>query len=107
GRDGRLGDLADVAVGEDDVRGLAAQLEADPLDPGGGPAQDVRAGLGAAGEADLRHVRMLDQLLAQLAAGPGQDAEYAGRDTGRPAAGLQLERGQRGRRRGLEDHAVP
>ena len=58
----RLGELAlEVGVGEDDVRGLAAQLEGDALDRARGAAHHLLPDLGRAREADLRHVRVLDE----------------------------------------------
>src|SRR5207253_7125030 len=55
--------LLEVGVGEDDVRGLAAELERDALDRRGGAGHHAPTDLGRAGEADLRAVRMLDEPL--------------------------------------------
>src|SRR5439155_22725132 len=51
-RRGRSGAL-EIGVGEDHVRGLAAELEGDALDRGGRALHDALPDLGRAGEADL------------------------------------------------------
>ena len=81
----RGGGRLDVGVGEDDVRGLAAELERDALDRVGRARGDPAADLGRAGEGDLGDVGVLDQAVAaDLLPGP---ATTFSTPSGRPASG--------------------
>ncbi len=75
-RCGRRGAL-EVGVGEDDVGGLAAELERDPLDRPRSAPHHPLPDLGRAGEADLRHVRMLDEPRTHDRALAGEDVDDA------------------------------
>ena len=55
-RDDALDGLVEVGVVEHDVRRLAAELERDGLEVARRQLVDLAAGLGAAGEADVRDV---------------------------------------------------
>ena len=83
------GRTLEVGIGEDDVRGLAAELERHALDRPGGALHHAAADLGRAGEADLGDVGMLDQTLADLGALADDDLDDAFRN-----ARLEAELGQ-------------
>src|SRR5579864_4691342 len=85
----------EIGVGEDDVRRLAAQLEGDTLDGGGGAAHDVAPDLGRAGEGDLGHLRVLDQGVADRRAAARDDVQDARRQAGLGRQLGELERRQR------------
>ena len=95
--DDALDGLVDGRVVEDDVGGLAAELEGDPLVGAGHGLGDRAADLGRAGEGDLVDVRVRDERPAGLA-GAGDDVDDAGRQVGLLA---DLGEQQRGQRRGL------
>ncbi len=78
-----LDGLVDGRVVEDDVGGLAAELEGHPLVGAGRGALDQLADLGRAGERDLVDAGVLDERAAGLA-GAGEDVDDA-RAAGRPA----------------------
>ena len=95
--DDALDGLVDRRVVEDDVGGLAAELEGDLLVGAGDRPGDRPADLGRAGERDLVDVRVRDQRPAGLA-GAGDDVDDARRQVGLLA---DLGEQQRGQRRGL------
>ena len=66
----RCGRLLEIGVGEDHVRGLAAELEGHALDRRRRALHHALADLGRAGEADLGDVRVLDETLADDRARP-------------------------------------
>ena len=103
----RLGRRVEVRVGEDDVRGLAAELERDPLDRLRGPGRDRAPDLGRAGEGDLGDVGVLYQPPAAFRAGSGDDVEHALGEPGVEGDPLELERGQRRQLGRLEHDRVP
>ena len=98
--------LLEVGVGEDDVRGLAAELERDALDRRGGAFHHGAADLGRAGEADLRDVGMLDEALADDRALADDDVEHALGDPGLERELGEPERGERRQLRRLEHDGV-
>ena len=69
----------DVGVVEDDDRRLAAELEMDPLQVGGGGRGHLHPGPDAAGDRDHRRDRVRDQGPAGVAV-PAHDVEHAGRE---------------------------
>ena len=76
----RLGrEALDVGVGVDDVRALAAELEADLLHVVRGQPHDLLAGRRLAGERDLADARVRGDRGAGGPARPGHDVEHAGR----------------------------
>ena len=79
--------VVEVGVVEDDGGGLAAELEADPLELLAAHRGDLAAGGGRAGEGDLVDARVGDQVLADLAAA-GDDVDDARRGR-RPPAGAR------------------
>ena len=85
--------LVDRRVLEDDVGGLAAELERQALAGAGRRALDELADLGRAREGDLRDARMVDEVRARLA-GARHDVDDAGRqirllaDLGRDASAV-------------------
>ena len=95
--------LLQVGVGEDDVRGLAAELEGDALDRRGSAFHDAAADLGAAGEADLGDVGVLDEPSADDGALADDDVEDAFGDAGLEGELGEPERGERRQLGGLED----
>ena len=58
---------------------LAAELEAEPLELAAGPLGDRPARLRAAGERDDADVRVVDDRVADVAAGAGDEVDDAGR----------------------------
>ena len=98
--------LLEVGVGEDDVGRLAAELERDALDRRGGALHHRAAHLGRAGEADLRHVRMLDEAAADDRALADEDVDDALRDPGLEHELGQPQRRQRRQLGGLQDDRV-
>ena len=95
--DDALDGLVDRRVVEDDVRGLAAELEGELLVGAGDRARDRLADLGRAGERDLVDAGVLDERAAGLARA-GDDVDDAGRQVGLLA---DVGEEQRGERRGL------
>ncbi len=99
--DDPLDRLVERRVVEDDVRGLAAELEREPLAAAGEAALDLLAHLGRAGEGDL-----VDGCLHERRAGgavPGQDVHDAGGQLGLAQDVAEGERGQ-WRRLGRLEH---
>ena len=92
-------------VVEDDVGGLAAELEGDLLVGAGDRLGDRLADVGRAGEGDLVDVRVLDQRVAGLA-GAGDDVDDARRQVGLLADLGEQQRGQRGGLGRLEHDGV-
>jgi hypothetical protein len=103
---GRRRRLLQVRVGIDDVRGLAAQLQRDPLDRLGGAGRDAPAHLGGARERDLRHVGVLHEPLSAHRAGPGDDVHDTLGDARVERDPLELERGERRELGGLQHDRV-
>src|SRR5215212_4530913 len=101
------GGLLQVGVGEDHVRGLAAELEGYPLYGAGGALGDPPSHLGRAGEGDLRDVRTLDQALPDLAPRPDDDVHDALGYAGVARDALKLDGGEGRESGGLEDESVP
>ncbi len=98
--------LLQVGVREHDAGALAAELERDALDRAGRLARDLDADLGRAGEADLADERMLDERVADGAAGAGDDVEHAGGQA-RLEPELRVAQGREGGEAGgLEHHGV-
>ena len=79
----RLGHLLDVGVGEDDQRGMAAQLEAQTLDLVGRAADQLLADLGRAGEADLADRGMLEEGVGDRPGGADHEVGHSGRNARR------------------------
>src|SRR5581483_5010091 len=79
---GRGSRFLQVRVGEDDVGGLAAELERHALDRLRGALHDAPANLRAAREADLGDVRVLDEALADDGPLADEDVEDAFGDPG-------------------------
>src|SRR5919202_5219215 len=98
--------LLQVGVGEEDARRLAAELEGDPLDRPRGGGHDLAPHLGRAREGDLRHVGVLGEALADLAAWPHDDVDRALGVAGLVRYPLELEGGQRGDLGRLEHEGV-
>ena len=94
--DGRLGDLRDIGVGEDDQGGMTAELEAEPLDAVGRAPDQVLAHFRRAGEADLPHGGMLEKKRGERPRRAHHQVGHAGRQAGVGQAGEHLEQGQRG-----------
>ena len=100
-----LDGLVDRRVVEDDVRGLAAELEGELLVGARDRARDRLAHLGGPGERDLVDAGVLDERAARVARA-GDDVDDARRQVGLPA---DVGEQQRGERRGLgrlEHHGV-
>ena len=102
----RRGRLLEVGVGEDDVGRLAAELERDALDRRGRALHHRAPDLGRAGEADLRHVRVLDQAAADDGALADEDVDDALRDPGLEHELGQPQRRQRRQLGRLQDDRV-
>ena len=94
-----------LGVGEDDVGGLAAQLQRGRDKALGRCASDIAAHFGGTGEGQLADLRVVEDVLTRLRAAARDHVEHAGRDD---ALGelRQLEHRKRGRGRGLEHRAV-
>ena len=93
---GRLAGGLDVGIVEDHVGGLAAEFERDPFEVAGGAAQDAAADAGRAGERHLVDIGMIDQRVADDAAGAGDDVEHARRQAGFQRQFADPQRRQRG-----------
>ena len=104
---GGRGCALEVGVGEDHVGGFAAELERDALDGVRGAAHDPDADLGRAGEADLRHVGVLDEPLADHGALPDEDVHDALGNAGFEDEVGEPKQGERGQLGGLDDDRVP
>ena len=103
--DDALDRLVERRVVEDDVGGLATELEGQALVGPGDALGDALADLGRAGEGDLVDVRMGDQRHPDLARA-GDDVDDPGRQVGLAADIGEQERGQRRGRGGLEHDRV-
>ena len=97
--------LVERRVVEDDVGGLAAELEGDLLVGAGDRAGDRLADLGRAGEGDLVDVGVRHDRAAGVA-GAGDDVDDARREVGLLADLGEEQRGQRGGLGRLEDDRV-
>ncbi len=95
-----------VAVLEDDVRRLAAQLQGDPLDPVRSTAHDLPADLGRPGEADLGDVGVLDQAIAHHPPGAHHHVDHPLGDARLEYELREAQRRQRGQLRRLEHGRV-
>ena len=104
--DDPLDRLVERGVVEDDVRGLAAELERQLRAGAGELALDRLAHLGRAGERDLVHVVVLDERGARAAVA-GDDVDDSRRQLGLAADVGEEERGQRRRLGRLQDDRVP
>ncbi len=94
----------DVGVGEDDVGGLAAELEGDALQVGsGGGLHDDFADFGGAGEGDLVDIHVLGDGGAGGFAVAGDDVEDAFGETGFEGEFTDAESGEGGLLGGFED----
>src|SRR5579884_3833073 len=98
--------LVERGVVEDDVRGLAAELERQLLAAAGELALDRLPHLGRARERDLVDVLVLDDGRAGAAVA-GDDVDHPGRQLGLAQHVAEEQRGERRRLRGLEDDGVP
>ena len=78
----RLGRGLDIGVVEDDVGGLAAEFERHAFEIARRAAQDSAADAGRSRERHLVDVGMIDQGVADHAAGTGDDIEHARRQAG-------------------------
>ena len=103
--DDALDGLVDRRVVEDDVGGLAAELEGDLLVGAGDRPGDLPADLGGAGEGDLVDVGVRRPAPAGLA-GAGDDVDDARRQVGLLADLGEEQRGERGGLGRLEHHGV-
>ena len=72
----------EVGVVHDDDGVLAAELEVDVLEVGGAVLGGLDPDLARAGERDQRHVRVLDEALADRLAAAVHDVEHAGGQAG-------------------------
>ena len=97
----------EVGVGEDHVRGLAAELERDALDRARRSAHHLAADLRRAGEPDLGHVRVLHEPAADDRALADEHVDDAFRDAGVEDELGQAERRERRQLGGLEHDRVP
>ena len=105
--EGRLERGIDIAVGEDDVRRLAAQFQAEPLQVGfAGGLQQPPGRANAACEADLIDVHVQRQRFAGGLTVAGDDVEDAIGQAGLLAILGQLQRGERGPFRRLQHHGA-
>jgi hypothetical protein len=95
----------DIGVVEDDVGGLAAQLEREGFARAGRRLADAAAHGGGAGEGDLGDAGMLDDRLPRRAVA-GDDVDDALRQPGLPADIGEKQRGERGVFCGFQDHRV-
>ena len=83
----------EVRIGKHQVRGLAAKLEADPLEVRRGGLGDEPTGGGAAGEADHRYSRRVHQQACDIGAGFGDDVHHSRRDLGNAGDDLAHQTG--------------
>ena len=97
--------LVDRRIREDDIRGLAAELERVVLRGAGEPALDQPADFGRAGERDLVDVLVLNECGARFARA-GDDVDHARGQIDIAHELGQLERRERRRLRRLEHHRV-
>src|SRR5215212_11358594 len=105
--DGRArGSLLQVGVGKDDVRGLAAEFEGDPLYGAGGALGDLLPHLGRAGEGYLRNVRMLDEALPDFTSRSDHHVDDALRNACIARYALELDGGKGREPSWLEDEGV-
>ncbi len=70
----------EVGVAQDDNGVLAAELEADALEQAARPLRDAAPGVGRARERDHRHVAAVDDRVAHLGPGSGDEVDGAGRE---------------------------
>src|SRR5918996_1606541 len=103
--DDPLDRLVERRVVEDDVRGLAAELEGELLARSGDGPLDLLAHLGRAGEGDLVHVGVLDDLGAGAPVA-GDDVDDARGQPGLAEDVAEEERAERRRLGRLEDDSV-
>ena len=96
----------EVGVGEDDVRALAAQLEAHLLHVLGALAHDVLADLHAAREGHHVYIRRRGEVVAYLSAGTGDHLHHASRQAHVIEDPRHLQAGERRYAGRLEDHHV-
>ena len=80
------GRRVDVDVVEDQQRGVATELEVDPLEVLGRQGADDAAGLGRPGERDHPHGRLGDQGLADV----GAAGQHVQQPVGQPGLGEDL-----------------
>src|SRR5215211_5293905 len=102
----RSGGLLQVGIGEDNVRGLAPQLQGDALYGACGPRHDALADLRGTREGDLGYVRVLDEPLPDLAPRTDHDVDDALGDACFEGYALELHGTQRRELRRLEDERV-
>src|SRR5918993_925099 len=102
----RSGGLLQVGIGEDNVRGLAPQLQGDALYGACGPRHDALADLRGTREGDLGYVRVLDEPLPDLAPRTDHDVDDALGDACFEGYALELHGTQRRELRGLKDERV-
>ncbi len=96
--------LVEVGVVEDDVRGVAPELERQPCDVPCRHLDQLLADLGGAGERDLAHARVAEERLPDHArASRGDEVHNPGRDAGVLDAAEDEGRRQGGLRGGLDD----
>ncbi len=86
----------DVGVREDDERGVTAQLETEPLDLIGRPANQLLADLGRPGKTDLAHRRVLEEHVGDRARRADHEVGDA---LGNPSVGEAVENLDHGERR--------
>ena len=94
----------EVGVPEDDLRGLAAELERHPREVAGRALGDVDAGLGRAGERDLVDARVAHERAPDRRPVAGDDVEHAVGDARLGHELGQLERGHGRVVARLDDH---
>src|ERR671913_2237306 len=102
----RSSGLLQVGIGEDNVRGLAPQLQGDALYGACGPRHDSLADLRGTREGDLGYVRVLDEPLPDLAPRTDHDVDDALGDACFEGYALELHGTQRRELRRLEDERV-
>jgi ParB family chromosome partitioning protein len=95
-----------IGVVEDDVGRLAAELQADLLEPRRRALVDPLAAHLAAGEGDLGDIGVGHQRRPQFRAEAGHHVDHAGREAGLLDQLGEGERGGGGELRGLEHHRV-
>src|SRR5918993_907559 len=102
----RSGGLLQVGVGEDDVGGLAAELQRHALYGAGRAGHDAFTDLCGTRESDLGDVGMLDESLTDLAPRAYEDVNDANRDAGLTRYALELDGGEGRELGGLENERV-